>query len=228
MTESRTALEVLVVEDDESTAELERRALSRAGIRTHIVRGVPDALAALAGTHGFRAVLLDHGLPDGDPWKVVKAADAKEPRVPVIMVTATGSEKVAAEALQRGVFEYVKKADSFWDRLADVVERAARAADAEEGLRRSDQLLSLIGNNASDMVCLGDREGRIQYISPSCQAILGYEQRDILGRLLFEFVEPDDWSSTLVTQAAEANLSNASTTVRARHRDGHTVWLESN
>lgn len=228
MSEPRTALEVLVVEDDESTAELERRALTRAGIRAHLVRGVPDALGALAGPQAFRAVLLDHGLPDGDPWRVVKAADAKEPRIPVIMVTATGSERVAAEALQRGVFEYVKKADSFWDRLAEVIERAARAADAEEGLRRSDQLLTLIGNNASDMVCLGDREGRIRYISPSCEAILGYEQRDILGRRLFDFVEPEDWSSTLVNQAARTNAPHASTTVRARHRDGHTVWLESN
>jgi PAS domain S-box-containing protein len=228
MSTARTALDVLVVEDDESTAELERRALSRGGIRAHLVRGVPDALAALEGSQAFRAVLLDHGLPDGDPWRVVKAADAKEPRVPVIMVTATGSEKVAAEALQRGVFEYVKKADSFWDRLVEVVERAARAADAEAGLRRSDQLLNLIGNNASDMVCLADRDGRIQYISPSCEAILGFEQRDVLGRSLFDFVEPEDWSSTLVSQAAGTNVPHVSTTVRARHRDGHTVWLESN
>ena len=125
---------VLVVEDDEATAELERRALSRSGLQARVVTRVKDALALLE-VESFAAILLDYQLPDGDPWRIVEVANAKLPRVPVILVTAMGNERVAAEAIHRGVADYVKKADTFWDQLPRMVERVTRLSDAEEQLR---------------------------------------------------------------------------------------------
>jgi len=125
---------VLVVEDDEATAELERRSLARSGLRARVVSRVKDALLLLE-TERFAAILLDYQLPDGDPWRIVEVANSKLPRVPVILVTAMGNERVAAEAIHRGVADYVKKADTFWDQLPRMVERVTRLSDAEEQLR---------------------------------------------------------------------------------------------
>ncbi|HXA46087.1 MAG TPA: response regulator, partial [Burkholderiaceae bacterium] len=105
---------ILIVEDDEGAAELERRAIVRAGMSVHVACCIKDALSAMS-EHIFHAILLDYNLPDGDPWQIVDAADAKKPRTPVIMVTAQGNERVAAEALRRGVADYLKKSGSFWD-----------------------------------------------------------------------------------------------------------------
>ena len=77
---------VLIVEDDEATAELERRALARAGTTAVIVSRVKDALEHL-DKHSFAAIFLDYPLPDGDPWAVLEAANAKHPRIPVVIVT---------------------------------------------------------------------------------------------------------------------------------------------
>ena len=57
---------------------------------------------------------------------------------PMIIVTAMGNERVAAEAIHRGVAEYVPKTHSFWDQLPGVVQRVARLAQAEEDLQVED------------------------------------------------------------------------------------------
>src|SRR5207245_10998099 len=124
-------------------AELERRELVRLGIGVHVVGCIRDALTELEQQH-FSAILLDYHLPDGDPWRVVEAAKTKVPAIPVILVTAMGSERIASEALHRGVAEYVKKSDSFWEQLPQTVERVTRLADVEERPRRTDPLFAPI------------------------------------------------------------------------------------
>lgn len=126
---------VLIVDDDNATAELERRVLGRAGFQPSIVQTAAEAVALL-GERRFGVVLLDYQLPDGEPWSVVDAANACASRVPVILVTAMGNERVAAEAIHRGVADYVKKADSFWEELPRAVERAVRLSSTEEQLRQ--------------------------------------------------------------------------------------------
>src|SRR5437762_5524411 len=130
---------VLLVEDDDATAELERRVLARSGLGVRTVTHVGEAVALLQ-QESFLAVVLDYQLPDGDPWAVLEAAKARVPRIPVIIVTAMGSERVAAEAIHRGVAEYVKKAETFWDELPSIVERVSRLANAEDNLQRTDAL----------------------------------------------------------------------------------------
>src|SRR5690349_23203550 len=75
---------ILIVEDDASTAELERRSLARAGKKVRLAHGIAEAVACLAEER-FAAVLLDYRLPEGIGWPVLEAARALVPRVPVII-----------------------------------------------------------------------------------------------------------------------------------------------
>lgn len=127
---------ILVVEDDEATAELERRTLSRAGYPVLVVGRVADALRAIESDPGLGAVLLDYQLPDGDPWPVLDAALARETRLPVVLVTAMTSDGVAVEAIHHGVADYVKKSIDFYEGLPRLIERVTRLSVAEELLRR--------------------------------------------------------------------------------------------
>ncbi len=134
---------VLIVEDYEPVAELERRALVRSGASVRVVGRIGDALALLQ-KETFSAILLDYQLPDGDPWAIVEVARSRTPRIPVIIVTAMGNEHIAAEAIHRGVAEYVRKTGTFYDELPNVVTRVAKSAQAEDRLRRSEALFQLI------------------------------------------------------------------------------------
>src|SRR5256885_2111095 len=126
---------VLVVEDDEATAELVRRALVRSGTPVRIAGGIDDAVALLR-QESFPAVLLDYNLPDGNAWPVLEAAQSAVPRIPVIITTAMGNERIAAEAVHRGAADYLIKADSFWERLPVEIQRIVKLAEAEAATAR--------------------------------------------------------------------------------------------
>lgn len=210
---------VLIVEDTTETAELERRTLLRAGYTPLVTHSVDQAKLLLRGGR-FAALLLDYRLPDGSAWDVVEVANAVEPRVPVVLVTAMGSENVAAEAIQRGVAQYIRKSDTFWDDLAGAVDRAVAQAKAQEEFRHDSALFRLIADNANDIIILLDADEIILYASGATTRILGYAPADLFGRNL----------QTLMLQDDRPNRSPVTSTprqvLRCRTRDGQYVLLE--
>jgi signal transduction histidine kinase len=138
---------VLIIEDDEATAELERRALVRAGSSGVIVARISHALEVIA-SRSFAAILLDYQLPDGDPWTVVQAAQSKCPPIPVVLVTGQGSELIASEAVRRDVADYLKKSGPFWDELPGILARVIAVAAGKERLRVSEANCRLMAETA--------------------------------------------------------------------------------
>ena len=218
---------VLLVEDDETVAELEKRVLSRAGWSVHTVHRVNDAVALLR-EQNFRVIVLDYGLPDGEPWVVVEAANAKQPRIPVIMATAMGDEGVAAEALHRGISHYVKKAEGFWETIPEAVSRVARTAILEEQLHLGDALFHVIAGNLSDLIVVCDLRGNARYISPACRNVLGYEPQELHAALSLELVHPDDRARVSDLLANIVERGQSSLVYRCRAKGGSYRWIESN
>ena len=222
MTES-----ILLLEDDAGAVELEKRALARAGWSVLAVPLVADAVKCLR-EHSFRAIVADYNLPDGEPWPLMEAARLKTPGIPVILVTAMGSERVAAQALHYGVSEYVKKIDGFWEELPPAVERAVRAAEVQQGLQVSDKLFQLIAANLSDLIVTGNLRGEVHYVSPACRFVLGYQPREFKEAFGMELVHPDDRERIAALLSGADRLSQKSVTFRFRARHGDYRWLESN
>jgi diguanylate cyclase (GGDEF)-like protein/PAS domain S-box-containing protein len=98
---------------------------------------------------------------------------------------------------------------------------------AEEELRRTQELHDLVLDNSQDLITLVDLEGTYLYVSPSYERILGYAPEDLIGRSRLEAIHPED------VEAASAAIAEtiASGTVfvselRVRHKGGHWVLLE--
>ena len=215
---------VLLVEADEGTAELERRTLSRPGLSVRTVTRVADAVALLE-QESFCAVVLDYNQPDGDPWRVVDAAKARVPRIPVIIITAKGSERVAAEAIRHGVAEYVEKADI--DQLPDAVNRVARLAEVEDRLSRTNALFQLIANNTSDIIATAGSDATITYISPACGKLFGYEPEELIGTSVLDYVHAEDWPSMKRLFADLPKQEHSTQAYRRRRKDGTYIWVEA-
>jgi two-component system, sensor histidine kinase PdtaS len=171
---------ILIVEDDEATAELERRALVRSGAAVQIVGRISGALALLE-REAFSVILLDYQVPDGDPWRVVEVARSRTPRIPVVLVTATGNERVAAEALQRGIAEYVMKTGAFHDALPDVVQRVVKLALAEERLRESEARAAAILDAIPDLMVRVTADGTVLDYRASATHELHAPPEQIIG-----------------------------------------------
>ncbi len=174
---------ILVVEDDAVTAELERRTLLRAGRTSLVVGGALPALDALE-RGSFLAVLLDYRLPDGEPWSVLEAAQRCVPRVPVILVTGMGDERIAAEVIHRGGADYLIKSEGFWDQLPGALDRVIRLSQAEQSNAR---LASIVG--ASDDAILSTTiDGVIQSWNPGAERLFGFTAAEAVGRSVVETV----------------------------------------
>jgi DNA-binding response OmpR family regulator len=123
------ATRVLLVEDEASIADPFARMLRREGFEATIARTAADALD-LARTTEPDIVLLDLALPDGDGRDVCRVLRG-ERDIPVIMITARGTETDRVVGLELGADDYVVKPFSGPEvvaRIRAVLRRAGRAA----------------------------------------------------------------------------------------------------
>ncbi len=98
----------------------------------------------------------------------------------------------------------------------------------EAALHESEDRYRLITENSSDLISLIDLEGdgRRIYVSPSYQAMLGYDPAEFIGPLQPDIVHPDDRNSVIEQYEQLAASGNARVTYRMRHSDGSWRWIE--
>lgn len=139
---------ILVVDDDLALARLLLELLAAHGYSD--VRHVTTAAAALPAARDADIVLLDHQLPDGQSTDLLPRLLSHVPAPSVIVITAHGTEALAARALRLGAEDYLRKDDSLRALLPEVVERARRRgalraafAAAEAEVLRTERLAAI-------------------------------------------------------------------------------------
>ena len=104
LTVSKTALRVLVVDDEESLRHVLGLMLGRVGYEVSSARNGREALGRLGGVD---VVLCDIRMPDMDGLQFLDALPDGAP--PVVMMSAYGTVDTALEAMRRGAYDYVSK-----------------------------------------------------------------------------------------------------------------------
>ena len=99
---------VLVIDDDPSIRYTIDAVLTDAGFDVESCAGGREGLIAFEA-RGADVVLTDLSMPEMDGLGVLAGARALDPAVPVFILTAHGSERVAVTAMKAGAFEYMPK-----------------------------------------------------------------------------------------------------------------------
>jgi len=83
--------------------------------------------------------------------------------------------------------------------------------------------------HTSDVLTVFDEQGNVEYISPSVERVLGYEQDEMQDSDLFEYVHPDDLSNALTEFGRMIDDPGYIAVIehRYRHADGDWIWAES-
>ncbi len=125
---------VLVVEDSPTQASELRFLLEDAG---YDVDAADDGVSALLSLDERlpSVIITDMIMPRMDGLGLVQAVKCKHPTVPVVLVTAHGSEELAARALRCGAASYVPKRYLGQD-LVEVVEQIIAMATPDPTLER--------------------------------------------------------------------------------------------
>jgi two-component system response regulator AtoC len=99
---------VLVIDDDASLRFTLEAVLGDAGLVVETCDGGADGLVAFEA-RGADVVLTDLAMPGMDGMQALERIRASDPSVPVLMLTAHGSERVAVAAMKGGAFDYIPK-----------------------------------------------------------------------------------------------------------------------
>ncbi len=99
---------VLVIDDDASLRYTLEAVLSDAGLLVETAETGAKGLAAFEA-RGADVVLTDLAMPEMDGMRVLERLRALDPSVPVMMITAHGSERVAVAAMKAGAYDYLPK-----------------------------------------------------------------------------------------------------------------------
>jgi CheY-like chemotaxis protein/anti-sigma regulatory factor (Ser/Thr protein kinase) len=121
--------DVLVVDDSRVDQQLAAALLEEAGFSVEVAGDGREALESIA-RRAPQIVLSDLQMPEMDGLQLVEAVRARHPRVPVVLVTAHGSEQIAAAALRAGAASYVPKRN-LHDDLVSTLTRVLEAALAK-------------------------------------------------------------------------------------------------
>ena len=103
------------------------------------VRSADTAAAALKHLGWADCVVSEYDLPGSDGLELLETVRGRDPDLPFLLCTGTGSETVASDAIAAGVTDYLRKGvlDNGFGRLVDSIERATAETDGEtEGLLR--------------------------------------------------------------------------------------------
>jgi PAS domain S-box-containing protein len=107
--------------------------------------------------------------------------------------------------------------------LSDISERKR----AEERLREKEAQYRQLVESADDMIYRTDADGRFVYANPGTETLLGYSERELLGRHHLTLVREDyrPQAESFYAQQVAQKIPNTYCEFPARTRDGAEMWL---
>src|SRR5258707_7347078 len=101
-------IRILYIDDNPHDRELVLDALEKESNGFEVTQAATRAdFERRLGGEPFDLVLSDFNILGFEGLQVIDAVQARQPGLPVVIVTGTGSEEVAVEAMKRGAADYV-------------------------------------------------------------------------------------------------------------------------
>ncbi|OLS12278.1 MAG: putative signaling protein [Promethearchaeota archaeon CR_4] len=193
-------IKVLLIEDDLSDARIIRKYLidlRHITCTIYWVKSLADGLDALSREE-YSIILLDLNLPDSRGLATVQGIMEHYSTIPVIILTGNDDERVAVEALQEGVGEYIVKNDLTSHLLINSVHNVIKRFRVRQELKQKNDELEDICKNffnlvamQADGVVVVDARGRIRYMNPVAMDLLDF-QFDAIVHTPFMYDVMDD------------------------------------
>ncbi|MBI5199596.1 MAG: sigma-54-dependent Fis family transcriptional regulator [Nitrospirae bacterium] len=141
---------ILIVDDERNICRVLNKFLKEEGFHVETARNFEESTSRLKNTD-FDLVLTDMRLPGRSGLDLLKLVKEKNPRLPVIVITAYGSIENAVEAMKRGASNYLTKPVDLEEMLA-IIRYAllhSRAVVKEDLTFFKDKHYGIIGNSKS-------------------------------------------------------------------------------
>ena len=114
-------------------------------------------------------------------------------------------------------------------KIVGVVQDITERKQAEEALRENEAKQRVMIANISDVIAVVDQDGINRYKSPNIERWFGWRPEDLVGKVTWENIHPDDLAREQKNMAKIMARPNATGTGQCRYRckDGTYKWIES-
>src|ERR671932_133202 len=231
MVMTEAGIRILLVEDNPGDARLVEILLSevnapRFGI-TH-AEHLSEALQRL-DEQSFDVILLDLSLPDSSGLETVSTTRRAAPRTPLVVLSGQDDEEVALQALKGGAEDYLVKGRGGGDTIARVIRYSIERKNAQEALRRSEELYRTVVEQAAENIFLVDvKTKRILEANAAFYDSLGYSQGEIETMTLYDIVAHDkesiDYNVERIVREGHRSIGER----KYRRKDGSLADVEVN
>jgi PAS domain S-box-containing protein len=187
-----------------------------------------EALERLRETE-FDVILLDLSLPDSSGLETVTRIRAAALRTPMVVLSGQDDEEVALRALQSGAEDYLVKGRGGGDTIARVIRYSIERKNAQEALRRSEELYRTVVEQAAENIFIVDIDTkRILEANAAFHASLGYAPKELMEMTLYDIVAHDregvDRNIERIRQQGHLYMGER----RYRRKDGSMADVEVN
>jgi PAS domain S-box-containing protein len=143
----------------------------------------------------YDVILLDFHLPGMNALEIIKQLlQQPEFDLPVVLVTGSGDEKIAIEALKLGAVDYLVKNPGYLYKLPSVLENAytrAELARKQIALAKSEEKYRLIVENANEGILQLDANNRTVYANQKMAEIIGYPIDELINQPPLLYIDKD-------------------------------------
>ncbi len=227
---------ILVIEDDLVTARLLRKRLEKIGYTIEHARDSDSGISKVV-SETFDVLVVDYSLPGRNGLELIRILGAKGIFPSTIMVTGSGDERIAVEAMKLGAKDYIVKDDEghFLEFLPRVVERVLSERNliqekqkAVAALTETQARYQALFENTPLGLYRTSPDGQFIDANPALIQLLGLPDRESLFNMKATdfYKEPIDrsrWQELMERQSVVNSYE-----VEIIRLDGSTIWVEDN
>ncbi|MGE5444228.1 MAG: diguanylate cyclase [Ignavibacteriales bacterium] len=169
-------IRILVIEDDKiDRMAFERFVKDENPPYDYTMTGSISEVKKILEFKRFDIVITDYMLGDGTAFDIFDLIKD----TPIIILTGSGNEKIAIEAMKAGACDYLIKDSerNYFKILPVTVENTLRHKRVEKQFN----LLSHALTSINDSVYVTDMDGKMIFVNKTFCEMYGYEQEDIIG-----------------------------------------------
>jgi DNA-binding NtrC family response regulator len=182
---------VLVVDDEQSVAQIIARMAEQLGHHAEIASSVDEALQQLAQSP-FDVVLTDLRMPGRDGVELLQCVRNESPDLPVVVITGQATIDSAMEAIKGGAYDYLAKPLQL-DMLGALLRRAIekkRMAEEVRHLQREIRRQTLVEDIVGKSPQMLEVYKTLQRVAPSRTSVLVLGEsgtgKELIARKLHE------------------------------------------